>query len=271
MFPNIFGISFLHTYGFFAGMAIVSSIYVATKLGIQSGLSEKHLTRLFVVGVVSGLIGGRLLFVIPEYEYFIKDPLEIFSISQGGLTVYGAIILALICWIIFIKRYKMPLLKTLDVLMISLPLGLGIGRLGCFSAGCCYGRAVLDASGNIINSAALAPWYAVKFPYGIGSFGPTDHYVYPTQLMEVVYNLLIFAGLMMFRKKLQKHDGQATWLFLILYGVCRSIAEIYRGDDLDRGFVIPGYLSTSQAISIPIVLFALYMLIFYKTPSSRAQ
>ena len=271
MFPNIFGISFLHTYGFFCGIAIVTSIYVATSLGTQAGLSEKYLTRLFVVGIISGLIGGRLLYVIPEYAYFIKHPLEVFSVSQGGLTVYGGIILALICWILFIRIYKMPMLKTLDVLMISLPLGLSIGRIGCFSAGCCYGKPILDAAGNAITSATLAPWYAIKFPYGVGSIGPTDHYVYPTQLMEVLYNLLIFIGLYIFRKKLQKHDGQATWLFFVLYGICRSIAEIYRGDDLDRGFVIPGYLSTSQAISIPIVLFALYMLIFYRTPSSRAQ
>jgi len=267
MFPTIFGISFLHTYGFFCGIAIVTSIYVATKLGIQSGLSEKYLTRLFVVGIISGLVGGRLLYVIPEYSYFLKHPLEIFSISQGGLTVYGGIILAMAFWILFIKTYKMPPLKTLDVLMVSLPLGLSIGRIGCFSAGCCYGKAVLDSAGNAISSAHLAPWYAIKFPYGIGSIAPTDHYVYPTQLIEVIYNLLIFVGLYIFRKKFQKHDGQTTWLFFVLYGIFRSLAEIYRGDDLDRGFVIHGYLSTSQAISIPIVLFALYMLIFYRSPT----
>ncbi|MCX6112910.1 MAG: prolipoprotein diacylglyceryl transferase [Proteobacteria bacterium] len=267
MYPSIFGISYIHAYGFFAGVAIVASIYVATKLGIQSGLKEKYLTRLCIVGVVFGLIGGRLLYEIQNYEYFLKHPIDILLISQGGLTIYGAIILAMISWIIFIRIYKMPMLKTLDVLFVSVPLGLGIGRMGCFCAGCCYGKAVLDSTGNVITTAALAPWYAMKFPSDVGSIGPTDHYVYPAQLIEVIYNLLIFAGLMIFRKKFQKHDGQATWLFLVLYGVCRSIAEIYRGDDIDRGFFISGYLSTSQAISIPIVLFALYMLIFYKSPS----
>ena len=254
MYPNLLGISYLHTYGFLTGIAIVAAMYLATVLGRQSGIKEKHLNRLFLFGVVLGILGGRLLHVIQNYEYFVKNPSEILMINQGGLVIYGAIIMAIVTWLTYIKINKLPTMKTLDVLLTSLPLGLGIGRIGCFAAGCCYGYPILRAD---------VPWYAIKFPDRPDSIAPTDHYVFPSQLVDAAYNFLILAILLVFRKKFQKYNGQASWLFLILYGTFRSISEIYRGDT-DRGFVIQGYISTSQAISIPIVLFALYMLIFYK-------
>ena len=254
MFPSVFGIQYIHTYGLFVGLAIVSSIYIATKLGIQSGLKEKHLNRLFIAGILAGLIGGRLFYAFEDIQHFIDHPFELLLINQGGLTVYGALIIGVGTWIFLIKKYKMPLMRTLDALVISLPLGLAIGRIGCFSAGCCYGKAV---TGDHI------PWFAIKFPAGVNSFAPVGHFLYPTQLMDLAYNLFIFIVLLVFRKKFQKYDGQAVWLFMMLYGIFRSIVEIYRGD-IERGFIINNYLSVSQAISIPIVLFASYMLIFYK-------
>lgn len=254
MFPSVFGIQYIHTYGLFVGIAIVSSIYVATKLGVQSGLKEKDLNRLFIAGVLAGLIGGRFFYALEDLQHFIEHPLEFFLINQGGLTVYGALIIGVATWIFLIKRHRMPLMKTLDALVVSLPLGLAIGRMGCFSAGCCYGKTIVGDH---------VPWYAIKFPADVNSFAPVGQFLYPTQLMDLTYNLFIFIVLIVFRKKFQKYDGQSVWLFMILYGIFRSIVEVFRGD-MERGFIINNYLSVSQAISIPIVIFASYMLIFYK-------
>jgi phosphatidylglycerol---prolipoprotein diacylglyceryl transferase len=265
MYPSLFGINSLHSYGLFVGVAIVASMYVAQKLGRQSGLKEKHLNRLFIIVMIMSIVGGRLLYVAQNYKDFSNNLSDIFFINQGGMVIYGALIFGVGSCVLYARARKMPMMKTLDVLFISIALGLGIGRIGCFFAGCCYGRKIMDATGAAVTSPDLAPWYAVKFPEGVNSLAQTGYYLFPSQLMDAGYNMLIFLALLIFRKKLQKHDGQAAWLFLLLYGILRSISEFYRGDDLNRGFVIPGYLSTSQAISIPIIIFALYMLIFYKS------
>jgi len=271
MYPSLFGLTYLHTYGLFIGIGIVSAMYAATQMGKENHIKEKTINRLLIAITIAGVVGARLLFVIVENpSYFLENPMDILKIYTGGGVIYGSILGAIPVIIYYSRKHKIPVLKSFDIITTTLPLGLGIGRIGCFAAGCCYGKPITDSSGNMITDRALAPWFSVKFPEGINSLAPTTYYMYPSQLFDAGFNILIFAILFGFRKHLMKQEGRAFWLFLIMYGTFRSIAELYRGDT-QRGFLIQGYLSTSQAISIPLILYALYMLFIHKKKHTHSQ
>lgn len=129
----------------------------------------------------------------------------------------------------------------------SLAIGHSIGRLGCFFAGCCYGK------------ACDLPW-AVTFT-NPDSLAPIGVPLHPTQLYSALTNLFIFIFLCFFRGR-KKFDGQLFWIYVLLYGVARSILEIFRGDF--RGEPVFGILSVSQTIGCIMAVFAVVMLIYLR-------
>ncbi|MBW2099219.1 MAG: prolipoprotein diacylglyceryl transferase, partial [Deltaproteobacteria bacterium] len=126
----------------------------------------------------------------------------------------------------------------------SLALGHFFGRLGCFSAGCCYGK------------LPDLPW-AVTFT-NPDSLAPLGVPLHPTQLYSAANNLIIFGFLLLF-KRIKKFEGQLFWIYVLLYGITRSIIEIFRGDP--RGGVLFGILSVSQTIGAAMSIIAVFMLV----------
>ena len=178
----------------------------------------------------------------------------------GGLTYYGGFILAVLTVFFFCRRWKWSFLRFSDLISPMVALGLAFGRLGCFLAGCCFGK-VTDV-----------PW-AIQFPkYSDAWRHHREIYpdmlaeqtrtlgeamslpVHPTQLYELFGSLAIFVFLWLYRKKL-KYTGQGLAYLLILYGILRFIIEIFRDDD--RGGWL---LSTSQWISIPLIVLGIILL-----------
>jgi len=135
----------------------------------------------------------------------------------------------------FFKKQKLDTYKMLDVMAITTCLVHIFGRLGCFLAGCCHGRPTDSVIGITFTDAAC---YA----------DPLNTPLFPTQLMEAGY-ILVIMTLLLFLRERRKFYGQLFLLYIMFYAVGRSILEIYRGDAA-RGFVIKNYLSHSQLIAI---------------------
>ena len=240
-----FGRFTIYTYGFFVAVGVISGILFAKHEARRVGVDPDKIMDLCFYVIIAAIVGSRLFYVATTLDFFMKNPLDIFKIWNGGLVFYGGFLGALIAAVVLVKIYKLPLGKTADIAGLSIPLGHFFGRLGCFSAGCCYGR------------ECHLPW-AVTF-HNPSSLAPLNMPLQPTQLYSAGANLSIFLILFFLRKR--RHiDGQLFWLYVMLYGILRSVIEVYRGDF--RGAEVLGILSISQTIGLGFALLAAIMLIY---------
>ncbi|KMP12350.1 prolipoprotein diacylglyceryl transferase [Candidatus Nitromaritima sp. SCGC AAA799-C22] len=238
-----FGFVKIFTYGLLVASGFLAAILLASSRGEKEGLDPQKILDLCFYLMVSALLGARLLYVIVEYKYFAAAPLEVFKFWKGGLVYYGGLILGVLVALWYLKRHALPVWKVADLLAPSIALGQGIGRWGCFFAGCCYGV------------KTDVPW-AITFsdPRSLAPLGIPLH---PTQIYLSLNALAIFAFLMWLSKR-KTFDGQIFWTYGILYSIGRFIIEYFRGDD--RGYAIEHILSTSQFVGIFILIVSITML-----------
>ncbi len=231
----------IHTYGFLIAVGFLCALYVIRKLSEEAKLDvERNLDLTFWILLV-GFMGSRVLFVITRFDYFAQDPLAIFKVWEGGLVFLGGPLAAMPFTIWYLRRYKMPLWRTVDAMISGLVIAHAFGRLGCLAAGCCYGKPTGTSFGLRFHSELVD-----RNLWGIA--------LHPTQLYEAVALFILFCG-MVYTSRHKFFDGQVILTYFMAYPIIRSIVEIFRGD-LVRGFVIDGVLSTSQFLSILIFAIA---------------
>lgn len=219
----------VYSYGLMIAVGVVITMIVAEKRANKYGLEGEHMFNLGVWGLLFGVIGSKLLYFITEIKAIIADPSLLLNMSEG-FVVYGGIIGGIIGAFLYCKVKKLAVLKYFDIAIPSLALAQGFGRIGCFLAGCCYGRET-DA------------WYGVTFTNS--PFAPNGVALIPTQLISSAADFLHFAILVYITKKKEK-DGVVVAAYLIFYSVGRFLIEMLRNDP--RGNV--SVLSTSQFISV---------------------
>src|SRR6185295_11765986 len=194
-------------------------------------------------------VGSKLLMVITEWNDYGGDWRRILSFDflRSGGVFYGGFIAAVIASVILMRRWNLPWRKTADAFAPGIALGHAIGRLGCFSAGCCWG-------------VPTTSWIGVRFTEKASELTgvPIDSPLVPTQLIEAAANLLIFAFLLWLTKR-RKFEGQIIYSYLMIYSVARFTIEFWRDDP--RGTVFG--LSTSQFISIVMFAFGFVMTLYY--------
>lgn len=234
----------LHSYGALVALGFLLGLLWVRRESERVGLSAQKMMDLFTYIILAAIVGSRLLYVFISVPDWWTHPWVLFQIWEGGLVFYGGLIGAVLISIWYTRKHQMPFFAVADVFIPGVALGHAIGRLGCFAAGCCYGRPIDPSSP-----------FAVWFPETPHSIAPTTHPVYPTQLFEAAGELVIFGVLFLFRKK-KKFEGEVFLLYIILYPILRSVLETFRGDAV-RGFIVEGVLSTSQFISILWVVVAL--------------
>lgn len=234
----------IYSYGFFLAIGFILAIFYSTREAKRAGVDPQKISDLAFYLIIAALVGSRLLFIITEPHDFIENPLEVFKIWKGGLVFYGGFIGALITGIWYVKKHGMPIWKTSDIIAPGIALGQSLGRIGCFSAGCCYGK------------ETTVPW-AVTFT-DINSLARLGVPLHPTQLYEAALDFCIFLFLISFRRR-KTFDGQLIWLYTLLYAVARFIVELFRGDP--RGSAFDNLLSTSQIIGIVMAVVAMVMLL----------
>jgi phosphatidylglycerol---prolipoprotein diacylglyceryl transferase len=232
----------LHTYGVILALAFLAGLWVASWQARKSGLDPVRITDMAVYVLIAGLLGAKLLLVVVEWDAFRRNPWEILSIFRSGGVFYGGLLGAFpVAWW-YARRHALPGWATADVLAPGVALGQAIGRLGCFCAGCCYGK------------SADVPW-AVTFRdiYATRQVGtPIDTPLHPTQLYESAATLLIFLVLVWMARR-KSFSGQITLAYVALYAIVRFGIEFYRGDAV-RGTVFGTWMSTSQFIAVLMVL-----------------
>ena len=244
--PNPFtgGALPVHSYGVMAMLGFLAAVLVARWRAKQVGISPDLVTDVSVWGLLAGIVGSRLAYLIrfPEEFHGLTD---FFKIWQGGLIFYGGLIGAVATILGYLWWKKQRIVPVLDVLAPSLALGHAFGRVGCILHGCCYGLVLKNQQA----------WYGLAYPPDSPpcSVAPAGTKFLPIQLIEAANLLAVFVILTLFFKK-RKAPGQVTALYLVLYAVARFVDEFWRGDAKNAEV-----LSTAQWISVGLFFAGLVM------------
>jgi phosphatidylglycerol:prolipoprotein diacylglycerol transferase len=251
MHPQLFHFEFpfsshqftVYTYAFCIVLGtLVAALY--TKWRAKKELGIQNLPNSFFYMIfITGFVGGKLFFYLEKPMYFLNNPSLMLHNFSGGFVFYGSFVTIIPIVIWYLKHYKIPVLPILDILAITTLIAHSFGRIGCFNAGCCYGKPTNSSFGMIF---------------------PTTHNisVHPTQLYEAII-LMGIAILLLIIKKRQQFKGQLFLLYISFYAIGRAILELFRGDN--RGYVIDNYLSHSQLIALLILLIASFFYIKLKS------
>jgi phosphatidylglycerol:prolipoprotein diacylglycerol transferase len=262
MFPRLFQIgSFgVPTYGVLVAIGVLVGLWIGVRNCAKQGINPENAWDFGIALVLAGIVGAKVLYIILDWrtghiygqnlrEIFTIDTLQAGGVFSGGLL--GAFVVAV--W--FLRKYHMPALATFDAFAPGLALGHAIGRIGCFAAGCCYGKPT-DHFWGVTFTNPLA-----KSVVGT----PLGHALEPTQLFESAVELANFFILTwMFKRK--KFDGQIAGAYFFLYGIARFFLEYLRADP-GRGEVLGGLLTGTQLIAIGLVLAG--GLIWYLHPAPK--
>lgn len=266
MFPKIIdtGSFFLPTYGLIVAIAFLVAIWLTGRLGDKAGLKHDAVVNLAIYCALAGMLGAKLLMFAFDWELYVRDPGQILSWNtvQAMGVFQGGLILAVIVAVLYIRRQAMPGLTTADVFAPGLALGHGIGRLGCFAAGCCWGQ------------ECTRPW-AVTFrnPAAQELTGvPLNVPLHPTQIYEAAAEAVIFA--ILYRRFHRPHaPGQIIGLYLVLYSIVRFLVEFVRHHDqalpFGAGLSLTQYISLGTLIAGAWLLFNLWRTYPLKSPLAK--
>ena len=249
MFPDLItlGPITLHTYGLFVAIGFFVGILVTIRLGKTEGFSAQQVMDMSFIILLSAIIGSRVMYVLINASYYTRQPLDMLKIWQGGLVFSGGIIGVVLTMIWYIKRHDLPLGKVADLWAPAIAIGQCIGRIGCFMAGCCYGKPTdLKWSVTFTHTHALCP---LNIP------------LHPVQLYSSISGLIIFGVVMLLYSK-RKFEGQIFLWFLILHSTARLALERFRGDD--RGLLLNSNMSMTQFVAILILISAAGILLVVK-------
>lgn len=279
MFPELFKIPYtnfsFNTYGFLLALAFVAGLLVMARLAARDGLDKQKVYDLGLWVLAASLIGSKALMVITEWDSYYRDnPRQIFTLDffRSGGVYYGGLIAAVIASVVVMRIYKLPWWRTADAFAPGIVIGQAIGRLGCFSAGCCWGKPTsawygvhfTDKGHEItgvptivshLNDPIQQNVWAERLANLGGLLAPI--HLHPTQLYEAGATLLIFVVLLFLHRR-RRFDGQVILAYAMLYSVARFIIEYWRDDP--RGEIFD--LSTSQFIAVVMFVGALAAFIY---------
>lgn len=242
-----FGAFTVGTYGLFYAVGFLLALWLGVTYARRAGIDAARIVDLGIVGLLAGFVGAKLALYLISAPYYLSHPMQMLSDLRSAGVFYGGLVLAVISGVIYVRRHALPLAEVADIVAPPLALGQAIGRLGCFFAGCCYGV------------RCERPW-AVTFtdPRAYQLTGvPLGVPLHPTQLYHAACDLLIL-GVTVWLMPRRRAPGQVFWVYLLLYAFLRGAVEFWRGDAA-RGLFFGDRLSTSQLISIPVVLVAAVM------------
>ncbi|HEX7894245.1 MAG TPA: prolipoprotein diacylglyceryl transferase [Terriglobales bacterium] len=247
MFPQLFHIgSFaVPTYGVLVALGVLVGLWISVRNSERQGIKAEYAWDFGIAVVLAGILGSKILYILVDLHTYVQHPSEIFSLAtlQAGGVFSGGLIGAFVVAWWFLRKHQMPALATCDAFAPGLSMGHAIGRLGCFAAGCCFGKPT-DHFWGVTFTNPLAQQL-------VGT--PLNQALQPTQLIESGAELIIFSILTwMFARK--KFDGQIFGAYLFLYGIARFLIEFLRGDPGRGGPYFGGALSGTQLISIGLVL-----------------
>ena len=276
MHPVFFqvGSFYIGTYGVLLALALIVGTLVALGRAKRVGVDPQVVMDLIFFGVLGGIVGGRVAHVILNFQDFLAHPFALLF-SRTGFVFLGSLMGSIAVVVFILRRRNLNFWAIADVLVTAVPAGHVFGRLGCFTAGCCFGRPMAEEG--------FLGFLAVRFPKAveignayIGGQAFEEHRqmclagvdsaagmldlaateslpVWPIQLFASFGNLLIFAALMLIWRR-RRFNGQVLLSYLFLYSIMRFSIEFLRGDS-GRGNI--GFLTTSQWLTLLAFVFVL--------------
>lgn len=228
------------------GLMLLAAFSVSCVLtGVQAkreNISPDKIFNLAFMAFISGIIGARILYVIENIGYYVRNPIEIIMLQHGGLSWFGGLTIAVISGLVYLKKQNLPVYKAFDLIAPFVALGQAIGRIGCLLNGCCFGK---------------ASKYGIYFPVH-------KELLIPTQIYSSLALLLIFVILRLLQDKPHK-EGEIFFTYLLLYSIKRFLVEFWRADNS----AILWKLTLFQIISILVFVISVIKLSSIKKVASR--
>lgn len=254
-------------YGFMIGIGFIVALLVGEYRAKKKGLNQESVIDMAIIAILCGFLGAKLLYVIVNLQEFIEAPGSV--LGRAGFVVYGGIIAGVLCCLLYCHIKKLSFLQYFDLIIPEVAIAQGFGRIGCFLAGCCYGRHTDSAFGVIFPEGSLAPAGVKLIPTQlISAAGDILFAVILIVISDVVFKSVVYGNsrndaessekTASRSKKFGYVAGDIGCLYLWMYGVGRFLIEFLRDDY--RGAV--GALSTSQFISLFIVLGGIVLFVF---------
>lgn len=247
----------VYSYGVLLAAAYLLALQLAVWRAKRRGIDPNRVMDLGIWIIIAALVGAKALLVVVDWDYYRANPREVFSLFRSAGVFYGGLVVATLTGLLLIRRYKLPVWATADLYAPGIALGHVIGRLGCFFAGCCWGK------------PTDLPW-AITFTHPAAAINvgtPLNIPLHPTQLYEAGAELIILGLLLATERKWRYFEGRTFWLYMLLYAITRFIIEIYRGDP--RGMIFD--MSTSQFVSVLLVPLSLGMLFWLSRRPQTAR
>ncbi len=235
MLPILFKIGPLtiRTYGLLLALGFALAIFTAVKRSRKLGVDPELTLDISFYIILSGIAGARIYYVLQYPGHYLSHPLEILKVWEGGLVYYGGLIGAVAASWVYLALKKEPKLRLGDLAAPSIALGHAVGRLGCFTAGCCYG------------SPCTGP-LAVTFNDKL-TLAPPGVPLHPAQIYMALADLAIVLVLLAVERR-KRFVGQTFLSYFLLYAAARFFLEWFRGDE--RGSFLGSPLSPAQGISL---------------------
>lgn len=251
MLPILFHIGKLtiYSYGVLAAAGFLTGLLLAYHRAPRFGLDRNKIWNLVIYGILIALAISKIWLILSAWDYYSANPGEIFSMAtfQSAGTFYGGLLGALIWTAVYAHFQKMPLLPVLDLTAAPVALGHAIGRLGCFAAGCCYGKPTsLDWGVTFTNPLSEK---ISGTPLGVS--------LHPTQLYESAAEFLNF-GLLTWLGSKRRLSGQIIGAYFVLYGIERGTIEFFRGDP-GRTLMFHDRVSLMQIVSVALIVAGAYL------------
>jgi phosphatidylglycerol:prolipoprotein diacylglycerol transferase len=257
----------IRTYGFLLALAFVSGIWFSARRARKQGLGTQWLPDLSLIVLISAIVGSRFFYVIYHLEEFEGRILDMINpiqstgeIGIGGLSMFGGVVLAIVCGVIYVHMKKLNVWRIADIVAPSIMLGLGIARIGCFLNGCCFGTLSHSGFGVIFPPDSAAGYFYANAP------------VFPVQLVASVSGFLIFAVLLAL-DRFKRFDGYTFWLMLIFYSVARFTIDFFRYYEESMIFARVGGadFTVNQAVIVLIFIFSVLMWVYLRKKSKTTS
>jgi phosphatidylglycerol:prolipoprotein diacylglycerol transferase len=240
----------IHGYGLMIVLGFLLATYVAAREARRRGLPD-FVYDLGMVMLLSGILGGRIFYYLQFYqeEYATESFWEFFKLWEGGLVFYGGAVGGFLGGLSYLYIKKLPILDCLDICALGAPIGMGIGRLGCYLNGCCFGRLCGPDSPLGVLFPQKSAVHRQQEEVGLITSGDPTLPVHPVQLYQAGHDLLLFAILWAYLHRASPPRGVAMPLLFVLYGIGRFFLEGLRADNALTGIG----LTISQYISLALV------------------
>jgi len=246
-------------YGVMMVIAYFTAILFASKEARRKGIEPIYIQSLSIWIIIGLIVGARLWYVAEYWYYFSGNFIEVFKLWEGGMVFYGGFVGGLIGGILYVKIKKFNLWEVLDIMAPGVAISIGVGRIGCFLNGCCFGRVTDSWIGIRFPQRYLPPVYWNHLKRGLI---PSDALyslpVIPTQLISTIDLLVIFGILWGMRKRVP-FKGFLFALLIGLYGLHRFIIDCFRY--YEGSALVLKVLTLSQALSILLMLISIVLII----------